>query len=880
MSLRTKVIFLFVSTYALLTTVSLVAIWFVISTGYSDLEASRTQANVERLREAIGVELDYIDTKLSDWALWDDTYQYMEDFNAEYEDSNLQLLAVETLKLNFMVFVDGSGSIVTSRGVDLETSESIALPPSFSERIRSTPEITTFNSLGDKHIGIFLLSGRPLMFGARPIGPTNQEGDSRGTLIFARYLDSAQVERLATITHQNVEIFLIDDPGIPLDVQNASQQLTVNEPITVSAIDADFIHGYLLVTDPQDKPLLIARVKQERSIFQQGIQSFITVAAVGTLSSSFIFILIVMYLGSSVISPIIQIQNELRKITTSGNSSDRIALKQSRDEIGRLREDINSMLGSLEEAQGKLSTEIEKTKHFVDNVDLIVVELSTSAIVEMVNKKASSFLEYAEGDIKGKNWIDLCIPEGDRPGERSSFEAIAAGNSQLGEAREKTIVTKSGIQKVVRWRHTVLYDPTGKVNAIVASGEDVTEKKKAEEKEKLTVAQLEEGKTAMLNLLEDARDLEEELKKEKANVESKVIERTVQLRDQQARLIASIENLPRAFIMTDTEGNILMTNRAVSDIIGRSVAPWTLDILQERLVGVFDIVGSYKKCLSEKQSVEVRDIQFITKIIQISLTPIFVGEKKEEVIGVLILVKDETEEKILQRSRDEFFSIASHELRTPLTAIRGNASMIKDFFGDKIPDAEVKEMIGDIYESSRRLITIVNDFLDVSRLELGKIQYKIETTDPVTLIEGVMKEIIATAAEKQIALVFEKPPSGLPRVFADIDRTKQVVFNLVGNAIKFTEKGGVTIKGTVEEGFVRIAVADTGRGIPYKSRALLFRKFQQAGDSLHTRDTTKGTGLGLYISKMLIEGMKGNIRLDSSNEGQGSVFSFTLPIAK
>jgi CheY-like chemotaxis protein len=251
-------------------------------------------------------------------------------------------------------------------------------------------------------------------------------------------------------------------------------------------------------------------------------------------------------------------------------------------------------------------------------------------------------------------------------------------------------------------------------------------------------------------------------------------------------------------------------------------------------------------------------------------------------IGTVILLADITDAKVAERSKDEFFSIASHELRTPLTAIKGNASMILDYYKDKLKDPSLREMVEDVHTSSVRLIEIVNDFLDTSRLEQGKIQFKFQSFALDKVIEQVSYEMGAVLKQKDLKLTVDKASLNLgelPLIFADPDRTKQVIYNLVGNAAKFTEKGGITIRAHKEGPNMRVLVTDTGRGIPLEGQRLLFRKFQQAGSSLLTRDTTRGTGLGLYISKLLVEGMGGKIGLEDSEPGRGTTFFFTLPLA-
>jgi signal transduction histidine kinase len=250
------------------------------------------------------------------------------------------------------------------------------------------------------------------------------------------------------------------------------------------------------------------------------------------------------------------------------------------------------------------------------------------------------------------------------------------------------------------------------------------------------------------------------------------------------------------------------------------------------------------------------------------------------VIGTVLLAEDITEVKVLERSRDEFFSIASHELRTPLTAIRGNASMALEYYSDSLKDPGLNQIVEDIHDSSVRLIEIVNDFLDMSRLEQGKISFEFDECSIEEIVEGIAYEMKTVINEKKIKLrVDTMVLNTLPKVWTDKNRVKQILYNLVGNAVKFTDEGSVTINAWAGKDSVKITISDTGRGISMESRKLLFHKFQQAGDSLLTRDTTRGTGLGLYISRLIAEKMGGAIILESTEEGKGSVFSLTVPIA-
>lgn len=388
------------------------------------------------------------------------------------------------------------------------------------------------------------------------------------------------------------------------------------------------------------------------------------------------------------------------------------------------------------------------------------------------------------------------------------------------------------------------------------------------------------------------RDYQQQLQMEKMGVEKKVVERTAQLSEEKAKLQASVNSLSVGFIMTDTMGEIITMNDTATRLLcsttdsehsGVLTHPvgiqCSMDEIEKRLKAQLDLRLNIKKCLEEQKPMEFKELDFMGRFLHIHITPIVTYEGKLEILGTVILVDDITEAKVIERSKDEFFSIASHELRTPLTSIRGNMAMIKDYYPEQIKDPTLKEMIDDVHESAIRLIEIVNDFLDTSRLEQGKMEFKKETVNLPQIIESIVHELGTMAKQKNVALNFNVPEGPLPLVIADSDKTKQVFYNLVGNALKFTEKGEVRIDIQPSATEVKIYVQDTGRGIPLNNQSLLFHKFQQAGKSLLTRDTTKGTGLGLYISKMMVEKMGGKINLDNSVEGKGTSFVVSLPVS-
>lgn len=397
---------------------------------------------------------------------------------------------------------------------------------------------------------------------------------------------------------------------------------------------------------------------------------------------------------------------------------------------------------------------------------------------------------------------------------------------------------------------------------------------------------LEDLKKAMLNILEDEREAKEELKKEKESVEEKVVKRTEELTiinqklaEITSHLQAAINSLSLGIILVNKEKEIVLANNKIRKILEIDEKE---EISCEKITNLFkgkvDLLTTCSISFQNKKEITIDRVDYGRKFLRIKFTPVKTEAPEDKIIGMIFLVEDLTEEISLQRARDEFFSIASHELRTPLTAIRGNTSMILDYFKDKITDENLKEMLKDIHSSSVRLINIVNDFLDISRLEMKKIVFKKENFNIKELTEECFKELENFASEKGLYLRLTSSENYF--VFANREKVKQVLINLINNGIKFTEKGGITVRFERKRDFVKVYVEDTGRGISRKNQSLLFRKFQQAEENILTRDVTQGTGLGLYICKLILEQMGGLVGLEKSEIGRGSIFYFTLPFAK
>jgi signal transduction histidine kinase len=232
--------------------------------------------------------------------------------------------------------------------------------------------------------------------------------------------------------------------------------------------------------------------------------------------------------------------------------------------------------------------------------------------------------------------------------------------------------------------------------------------------------------------------------------------------------------------------------------------------------------------------------------------------------------------KSLDKLKDEFVSLASHELRSPLTAIKSYLWYVTS--GRSGPLTESQKMhLERVYKSSERLIHLVNDMLSVSRIESGRLSIVMKPTDLVALANDVITDMLPTAQAQNVSLVLMQPPAPLGPVQADADRTKEVFINLIGNALKFTPAGGtITISLEQQDDMILTHVTDTGKGIKPEDMKGLFQKFGMVEGNYYTRNLTQGTGLGLYISKSIVEMQGGKMTVFSEGENKGATFTFSL----
>lgn len=230
--------------------------------------------------------------------------------------------------------------------------------------------------------------------------------------------------------------------------------------------------------------------------------------------------------------------------------------------------------------------------------------------------------------------------------------------------------------------------------------------------------------------------------------------------------------------------------------------------------------------------------------------------------------------KALDLARAEFISIASHQLRTPPATIKWYmGALLSEDYGKLPPD--IKAIIEKTARTNNSLISLIEDLLNVSRIERGTMEFLFEEVKPEALAELTFEQLLPIAGEKKLQLIYHRPAQPLPAIMADREKLRQVMNNMIDNSLKYTKQGSVEVSLFEENGNIRFQVRDTGKGINAEEAKNIFEKFKRGRQSI---GESAGLGLGLYVAKIIIQQHKGKMWAESEGEGKGSTFIFTIPI--
>ncbi|KAF0218404.1 MAG: multi-sensor signal transduction histidine [Geobacteraceae bacterium] len=367
------------------------------------------------------------------------------------------------------------------------------------------------------------------------------------------------------------------------------------------------------------------------------------------------------------------------------------------------------------------------------------------------------------------------------------------------------------------------------------------------------------------------RDLEElnEL------LENRVAERTVELRMEMGRLEAILTSMVEGIVVTDSDNRVILFNPAaqkIFDLVPHRVLHKPIEQVCE--LGSFcilsDCIGNVR---SEKELYKggEEELSVKGKKLKASISPLLDGAGN--FAGVVMSIRDVTVEEEVDRMKTEFISTVSHELKTPLTSMKGSLQYIMNK-GKWLTGTE-RELLSVCLRNTERLIRLINDILDISKIEAGRLEFSFKPQSIGELAVYSIEEIKSFAMSRNISIV-NCIGDDIPFVYGDHDRLIQVLTNLLSNAVKFSPAGKVVMVSAKREGnYVAVSVADHGKVIQWADRGKLFKKFQQLASA--ETGVRGGTGLGLAICKEIVERHHGRIFYETEVTG-GNVFTFTVPV--
>jgi PAS domain S-box-containing protein len=818
--------------------------------GVSSLILLRDFASLEKgdvTRDVKWVEGDLmrqslnLNDKLSYWAVWDETYQFVEDRNQNFSHSHLDDTDFIELQVNFIVFVNSKGQVVWSKGFDPDSRKTSPVPPSFLRLLNSGSPLLRHASVDSVHAGTVLLAEGPALVVSRPIVTSHQTGPIRGSVIFGRFLDTKTFRRIADMAHVVLTVYPIDDPQLPADFRQARTELHGKGVVRVQIPENDFISGYAIWNDVFGKPSLLLRVDMPREIFMQGhktIQYLVTWLLMIGLCFGLAMVVLMERLVLARLSRLIA---DVNRIRASGDVGARVTVGGS-DELAGLADALNKMLGALQQSQGELQESQRQLSSLMSNLPGMVYRChhDEECNIEFASEGSGELTGYQPEEFQGNKKIShtqLIHPEDRERVRREVSEAVSINRPFQVQYR---MITARGETKRVWEEGRGVISPNGTVEFREGFISDVTQQKLAADRLRL------QG--------------------------------------------AALESAANAIVLADCDGVVEWVNPAYSKLTGYSFSEaygeeWSL--LKSKNLDQSTSEEIWKTILAgevwQGELVNRRkDGTLYTE--RMTITP--VEDDRGEIAHFIAIKEDITEQKnlqeqILQAQKVEAVGRlaggVAHDFNNILTAIGGYAELMMRRLSSTDP---LYRHADQVCKATERASGLTRQLLAFSRKQT-LLPRVLDLSNAVAEIEKMLRRLIGEDIELHTIR-----GAAIGHVKADPAQIEQVILNLALNARDAMPKGGKLIievaNATLGEDYTRLhvgvlpgeyvllTVADTGIGMKEEVKEHIFEPF------FTTKPQGEGTGLGLATCYGIVKQSGGHIDV-RSEFGRGTTFEIYLP---
>jgi sensor domain CHASE-containing protein len=475
---------------------------------FRTLEEGNTQQNMNRFSNLLAEDLSSIDSIVRAWAPRDDTYTFMRDRDPAYIEKNFRPDSFTSGRLNFVVFVNTSGSLFYAKAFDLASGQEVPLPSYIADMVAGNEILHNLTENRGSRSGFLLLPEGVVMVATAPVTTKNYDSVSNGYLIVGRFLGEEETRRIARLTNQEVTIYRQSEPGSPADVRAAQARLDRNTSIFIEPDSPSTIAGYSQVRDLYGNPILLVKTRLPRQIYAQGEAAlyYFTISYIALVI--ILAIVILFLLDRSLLAPISRLSSDVKKIGMTRDLSARLEVGREENEVKNLQENINKTLAALEKAQGRLQKSEEKNRALLSAIPDLLCQLKREGIHEEWNAGTAAELgAMALRELLGPDLgeIEETFEVTREAGPQEESQAVREGEAQPVFIFEYTTKGKGGVRY---YEMRLVVSGEDEALAIVR---DITDRKRSEEELERYRAHLEEIVAART---QELRSTNEQLRQE------------------------------------------------------------------------------------------------------------------------------------------------------------------------------------------------------------------------------------------------------------------------------------------------------------------------------------------------------------------------------